>query len=244
MRCLLLVVLVGCYSPRPQEGAQCGAGSACPSGLVCASDNTCVLPGHENGIDAPETRDAAIDAMPDARPDAFSGCALPSQTMSAPCTGTFSSHGMWFDIEAKVPLSITSFDTVSQNGGTDDVAVYVRSTTANGNEQSANGWTLLGTKTGFIPTTGTACPLTPTPIPITFCVDMVPGDRFGFYIAVTAQTAGNGTLETGTGTTGTITTQNADLILYSGRATLTNGAFPAAAPNADQAFQGVIHYKR
>jgi hypothetical protein len=39
-----LTVAVGCYSPTPQAGAPCGAGAACPSGLVCRmSTNTCEL---------------------------------------------------------------------------------------------------------------------------------------------------------------------------------------------------------
>src|SRR5690606_30091555 len=50
----LLVVLCACYGPTIREGAPCGAGNACPSGLVCEeATQTCV-------------RDPSLPPVPDA----------------------------------------------------------------------------------------------------------------------------------------------------------------------------------
>lgn len=57
MRVLLLLGLVGCYSPTVHPGAPCGAGSACPGDLVCAADQTCQPRGAAIG-------DAAVDVAP------------------------------------------------------------------------------------------------------------------------------------------------------------------------------------
>lgn len=52
----LLVVLCACYGPTIREGAPCGAGNACPSGLVCEeATQTCV-------------RDPSLPPVPDAPP--------------------------------------------------------------------------------------------------------------------------------------------------------------------------------
>lgn len=76
MRAVVLVAIVGCYSPTPQVGLPCASNGACPDGQICdARTDRCVLPGTQT--------DAAIDALvTDGRPDAsidaapnLTGCA-------------------------------------------------------------------------------------------------------------------------------------------------------------------------
>lgn len=57
-RCLVLLLIGGCYQPSVATGVPCGAGEACPVGLECRS-GTCELPGGptDGAIDGP-----AIDA--------------------------------------------------------------------------------------------------------------------------------------------------------------------------------------
>lgn len=45
MRLWAICLLAACYSPAAKPGAQCSPMGLCPSGLVCAADNTCQLPG-------------------------------------------------------------------------------------------------------------------------------------------------------------------------------------------------------
>lgn len=73
VRCLFLLLLVGCYRPDPQAGARC-AGDRCPSGLTCR-DGICV-DDDTPLVDAPIIVDAPrIDSPPP--PDALDlvGCA-------------------------------------------------------------------------------------------------------------------------------------------------------------------------
>ncbi len=65
---MAVVLVVGCYSPRPPAGAPCANGQ-CPSGLVCApATQTCEL--SANPIDAPRGPDAPPDVRADANVDA------------------------------------------------------------------------------------------------------------------------------------------------------------------------------
>jgi hypothetical protein len=63
VRGLVVVLVAGCYSPHPQPGAPCAAGT-CPDGLVCSqATRTCEL--HELDASA-GPHDAAADGAPDA----------------------------------------------------------------------------------------------------------------------------------------------------------------------------------
>jgi hypothetical protein len=70
---LLLLGLVGCYSPTVHSGAPCGPGGQCPGELVCAADQTCQPAGVSMVEDAaPPAVDAGIDAAvgpPNDQPD-------------------------------------------------------------------------------------------------------------------------------------------------------------------------------
>ncbi len=75
VRYVLLVGLLGCYSPQPVPGAPCSSDGSCPSGLVCGADDRCVLPGATDARrdDAQTDPDAATDALIDAAVDAPPG---------------------------------------------------------------------------------------------------------------------------------------------------------------------------
>lgn len=65
MRLWAVCLLAACYSPSAKPGAPCSAMGDCPSGLVCAANNTCEPPGTSVIGDAPvDTR--TIDGPPDA----------------------------------------------------------------------------------------------------------------------------------------------------------------------------------
>jgi len=58
---LVAALLAGCFSPRPEAGAPCGPGSACPTGLVCSPASvTCELV----AVDAAVPDDPSVVDMP------------------------------------------------------------------------------------------------------------------------------------------------------------------------------------
>src|ERR1051325_9984994 len=66
VRGLFCAVLAACYAPKASPGAPCADNGACPSGLACAPDNTCELPGGptpDAGGDA-TLADAPTDGAP------------------------------------------------------------------------------------------------------------------------------------------------------------------------------------
>jgi hypothetical protein len=77
---VVIALLAGCYSPRPQEGAPCNAPEQCPTGQRCLL-GSCRL--HDPPADAEV--DAELDAATDARPDAM---VLPCTTTGLTCGST------------------------------------------------------------------------------------------------------------------------------------------------------------
>ena len=71
MRWLLVLGIVGCYSPTVHPGAPCGPGGACPGDLVCSAAMTCEPAG--GGADAATDSGDVTDASPDA-PVAIDAC--------------------------------------------------------------------------------------------------------------------------------------------------------------------------
>lgn len=67
---LVAVLLAGCFSPRPQEGAPCTDSAQCPAGQVCNPNLRCELA----AIDAGTEADARIDAPADAPIDGCASC--------------------------------------------------------------------------------------------------------------------------------------------------------------------------
>jgi hypothetical protein len=103
---LLLVGLVGCYSPTVHPGAPCGAGSACPGDLVCAADQTCQPPGGstDGGADASSSADA---------PSGTDGCAtciapandLPADAIDITAGGDFTADLTYAHDDAQRPAN-------------------------------------------------------------------------------------------------------------------------------------------
>lgn len=81
MRAVVLVAMVGCYSPTATIGLPCAANGACPSGQTCdPRTDRCVVPGSTPDDARPIDTTVVIDGTPtdDASPDAapnLSGCA-------------------------------------------------------------------------------------------------------------------------------------------------------------------------
>jgi hypothetical protein len=75
---LLVVGVVGCFSPAPPEGAACGAGSACPGGQRCDVDGHC----RSVPIDAAAQPDGdpAVDTDGDTIDDATDNCRTVANT--------------------------------------------------------------------------------------------------------------------------------------------------------------------
>jgi hypothetical protein len=227
-----LLALAACYAPTIAEEVPCGTDERCPAGQQCYAGICRSSP--------PAQLDAAIDAPPDTPPDAAFTCGGADSVLSSPCAETFSGQGVYFDLVAKQTIGITGFSTMTQNAGTRDMAIYYRNGTHVGFEGNAAGWTLLGTTSGFTPTAGMACPLTPTLVPITFCLEIAQGERVAFYVTTAA---GTGSLETFNRAVGQVVVENADLVLYAGR--LQQGAGTFAGTIVDgKGFQGVVHTSR
>jgi hypothetical protein len=111
----------------------------------------------------------------------FAGFSLsaPAQSLTTTYATDNNFAGNMFDVTASRNLRINSFDVHLGNAGAAvDVAVYWRPGTANGFENSATGWTLLGTRT--VTSNGQG---TPTPLPIGG-LRLAAGQTYGLYIAV------------------------------------------------------------
>ena len=87
--------------------------------------------------------------------------------------------GIYFDLEnvGSMPITITSWD-VNVSSGTDDVAVWYRTGTSQGFEQTTDGWQLLGTDSNVV-SQGVD---QPTPVNVGG-LTIFPGDVFGIAMA-------------------------------------------------------------
>lgn len=96
--------------------------------------------------------------------------------------------GIYFDLEVVggQPVTIQSWD-VNIAQGTWDVAVWYRSGTYQGFEQTASGWTLLGTKTGLLSQwIGGLYSNTPTPLSVGG-LTLQPGQVYGIAMSLVPQ---------------------------------------------------------
>jgi hypothetical protein len=84
LRAAVLVLVAGCYSPRPPEGAPCDVTRDCPSLQTCVLGR-CTLDELPPNDAALPTDALDVDAMIDARPDA---APLPCTTVGLACGGT------------------------------------------------------------------------------------------------------------------------------------------------------------
>ena len=174
----------------------------------------------------------------DAEVDAAAACHGGSAELMSPCAGTFSAQGAYFDLEATTAISITGFETLTQNCGARDVSIYFRPGTHVGFETDPAGWTLLGSTSGFTPACATSCPITPTLVPVAMCVPIPAGERAAFYIVTTG---GTGSFEAFDDALGAPVVQDSALVLYAGRLSQGVGAFTGTIVDG-KAWQGVIHY--
>jgi len=161
-------------------------------------------------------------------------------SLASPCLGTFSRNGFFFDIEATGgAVLIEHFSTMSQNCGSRDFSIYYRTGTYLGNESSSTGWTLCGSLSAVTPLCALSCPIPVTPINIPLNVNIPMGQRYGFYITMTA---GTGTFESHSNfVEGSIGAQDAMITLYTGKGQGSIGAFTGVL-TPSLTFQGTIQY--
>ena len=175
---------------------------------------------------------------------AFSACSLlfsqACDSLFSPCVTTFSRQGFYFDLEAVNQVEVNGFSIMAQNSGTRDMAVYYRAGTYFGNEGNASAWTLLGNQSGFTPFAATVCPINPSPLNIPFTVCIPQGQRYGFYVIMSA---GTGSLESSNNLAeGSIGAQDANLLLITGKGQFGVGLF-AGTLLSGLTFQGTIQYQ-
>ncbi len=174
---------------------------------------------------------------------AISACSLlfsqACDSLFSPCVTTFSRQGFYFDLEAVNQVEVNGFSIMAQNPGTRDMAVYYRAGTYFGNEGNAPAWTLLGNQVGFTPLNGLVCPINPSPLSIPFSVCIPQGQRYGFYVTMSA---GTGSLESSNNLAeGSIGAQDANLQLITGKGQFGVGLF-AGTLLSGLTFQGTIQY--
>ena len=108
--------------------------------------------------------------------------ALPAMAQSPSSTyaGGNSFAGNTFDLTANTDITVNSFDLNLEAGtsSTADVEIYWRAGTSNGHENSAEGWTLLGSATVAIQGPGN-----PTPVPIGG-LQLQAGNTYGIYVHI------------------------------------------------------------
>ena len=161
-------------------------------------------------------------------------------SLVSPCVSTFSRNGYFFDIEATGgAVLIEHISTMSQNCGSRDFSIYYRTSTYLGNESSYTGWTLAGSLAAVTPLCALSCPIPVTPINIPINLTIPMGQRYGFYVTMTA---GTGTLESHSNLVeGSIGAQDAMITLYTGKGQGSIGAFTGVL-TASLTFQGTIQY--
>lgn len=229
MKSAVLVLVAGCYAPTVAENVPCGPRGECPSNQDCYAGTCRSTPPN---IDAP-----LADVVPDARPDAAFTCAGVDSVLNSPCVETFSGQGLYFDLEAKVTVGITGFSTMSQNPGARTMAIYYRPGSHAGFENNPAGWTLAGMTNSYTPASGVACPIEPTLVPTSFCIEIPQGQRVGFYLTMAS---GTGSIESFNRPTGEAIAETAQLKLYAGRLQQGVGTFTGTIVES-KGFQGVVH---
>jgi hypothetical protein len=111
----LLALLAGCFNPRPQPGAPCGANNACPDGLRCDGEGFCVV--------MPDDVDALVidsplppDGVPRPPPGWYAVTSLPA-ARSLLCA--VAANGNLYAIGGsinQVPQTTAWFAPIAQNG--------------------------------------------------------------------------------------------------------------------------------
>ena len=160
-------------------------------------------------------------------------------SLEAPCLGTFSRNGYYFDLEAVNDIRVTGLNYLVQNAGTRDISLWYRSGTYFGFEGVASNWTLLGTDSNITPANGGNCPLPLNRVLQDFNICIPAGQKYGFYLAVSA---GTGTVETHNNLPeGTVAVQDVNVKLITGKGQFGIGNFSGTLMGG-LTFQGSIRY--
>ena len=140
-------------------------------------------------------------------------------------------RGCMFDVFAVNSVVINCFDANLYAGTTANYEIYYRTGTHVGNETNAAAWTLLGTVTGL---TSTGANL-PTPIPITFNVNIPAGATYAFYIT---NDFGGGLSYTDGTSIGNLLANDANLIIREG----VGKSYPFGLTFSVRNFNGTAYY--
>src|SRR5262249_27545787 len=104
-------------------------------------------------------------------------------------------------------------------------------------EKVMGEWTWVGSAM-MTPTCDSACSGATTPVPILFCLELLPG-TYAFYLI-----GDKGTFESnGQTPSGMVVKTDAFLTLYSGRGQLGGTPFSPNTLDKDRAFEVIIHYR-
>lgn len=118
--------------------------------LVAAEDCHLNDDGSERYSPEPGAEECVVEIAPDPRVETRSGNSrgVSAASLTTLFAANNSFAGNTFDLEPNVNLTVTGFDVNLNPTGTDTtIAIYWRNGTANGNQSSSAGWTLLGTDT-------------------------------------------------------------------------------------------------
>lgn len=160
-------------------------------------------------------------------------------SLEAPCLGTFSRNGYYFDLEAVNDIRVTGLNYLVQNAGTRDVSLWYRTGTYFGFEGVASNWTPIGTDSNITPANALNCPLPLNRILQDFNICIPAGQKYGFYLSVSS---GTGTVETHNNLSeGTIATQDVNVKLITGKGQFGIGNFSGTLMGG-LTFQGSVRY--
>ena len=165
-------------------------------------------------------------------PTATDNCNVPS--VPAALSTTFAAgnnhRGNMFDIAALNTVTITSFDAHPQANTT--IAVYYKTGTHVGFQNTAGAWTLIGSAAVVAQPTGT-----PTPVPVAVNITIPAGQTYAFY--VTSTNTGVSLNYTNGTTLGNVFASDANIQFKEG----SGLEYPfSGSPFTPRVWNGIIHY--
>ena len=166
---------------------------------------------------------------------ALSATPAMAQSLSTTYAGGNSQDGNLFDLTPSTTLTINSFDINAEGAGqTLGVEVYWRSGTVEGFQDTATGWTLMGTAQVVSQGEGTA-----THVPIGG-LNMQAGTTYGIYLRVVE----NGSFNVAYTDGGPTVFANADLTLKTFYGKANGDSFMSGTTFSPRQWNGTVYYTK
>ncbi|HNW90180.1 MAG TPA: GEVED domain-containing protein, partial [Bacteroidales bacterium] len=154
-----------------------------------------------------------------------------NDTITTVFAGSIADDGNMFDVNILQDITVSSFDVNLPTGVTADLAIYFKTGTHVGSENTPGAWTLAGTATGIVSLGADVR----TPLNLNLNLHLAAGQTYAFYVTVT--NGANMRYNTGTAV-GNVYVSNAQLQVEEGSAVL----YPFSSVYSPRIWNGIIRY--